>query len=163
MPERTREPGRELDAEIAELMEPFASLPTITAHEARLREWGADPEKWQWTTSDAITSPLGWWDAIIGTDHGRTSASDHLPVRWRLSYDREPSTDIAAAWLVVEEMARRGWKVDVQNRYPPTWACHVNFPAPDYRHVFEHEDTAPHAISLAFLAALASLPPGRAR
>jgi hypothetical protein len=149
-----RDAGVDVDALIAELMEPRASLPAITADEARRAEWGADPERWSWTTSDYITSPLGWWTALIGTDHGRTAASDHLPVRWRLNSDREPSADIAAAWLVVEEMARRGWSVDVQNRYQPTWACHVWIPG-DPRRIFKHEQTAPLAICLAALEAVA--------
>lgn len=50
------------------------------------------------------------------------------------------SGSMTHAWEVVENMARRGWKVDVQNRFRPRWACHVFFPAPDYRHVYEHGD-----------------------
>lgn len=120
-------PGRALDKRIAELMEPRASLPTITAQEARLREWGADPAKWSWTTSDYITSPLGWWVALIGTDHGPRQA-DHQPVRWQSSYDREPSTDIAAALLVVEALSR-------ENTVILRW-CFDGFVA----EVFPHED-----------------------
>jgi hypothetical protein len=64
------------------------------------------------------------------------------------------SRTIADAWRLVEWMAARGWKVDVQNRYAPTWACHVHFPAPNYAHVFEHEESAPLAICRAALAAV---------
>lgn len=64
------------------------------------------------------------------------------------------SADMAAAWEVVEEMARRGWKVDVQSRCPPRWAVHVNFALPITGRVFERSDSAPHAICLAALKAL---------
>jgi hypothetical protein len=149
------EAGRELDALVAEMMEPRASLPTITADEARLREWGKDREKWLWYSCHEIESPDGWWEAEIGTDHGE-SDKDHSPVRWRTR--REPSDDIAVAWLVVEWMAERGWIVDVQNRQLTRWACHVSFPLPDARHVFETEDTAPLAICRAALKATEPTP-----
>jgi hypothetical protein len=70
------------------------------------------------------------------------------------------STSIADAWLVVEHMADRGWKVDVQNRFPPTWACHVAFPAPDYRHIFETADSVALAICLAALQGVAGISEG---
>lgn len=68
------------------------------------------------------------------------------------------STDIGAAWQVVENLADRGWKVDVQNRYYPCWAVHVHFPLPDTRNVFETSEllfgAVPHAICLAALKAV---------
>lgn len=70
------------------------------------------------------------------------------------------STDMAAAWSVVENLASRGWKVDVQNRYAPTWACHVSFPAPDYRNVFTHTNSAALSICLAALEAIGAIPLG---
>ena len=63
------------------------------------------------------------------------------------------STSIADAWRLVEEMAIRGWKVDVQNRFAGCWACHVHFDAPNYAKVFETADSAPLAICKASLAA----------
>lgn len=67
------------------------------------------------------------------------------------------STDMAAAWRVVENLARRGWKVDVQNRYWPCWACHVNFAAPDYRNVFEKAEGDHGAATAICLAALVAV------
>lgn len=69
----------------------------------------------------------------------------------------EYSTDIAAAWAVVVNLARRGWKVDVQNRYWPCWATHINFPAPDYRHVYEKAEGEYGAATSICLAALVAL------
>ncbi len=70
------------------------------------------------------------------------------------------STDIGAAWLVVEWMVAQGWSVDVQNRYAPTWACHVHKPAyqPEPRNFFTHTRSAAHAICLAALEAVGALP-----
>lgn len=69
------------------------------------------------------------------------------------------STDIGDAWQVVENIARRGWKMDVQNRFWPTWGAHVHFPAPNYAHVFETADSAPLAICKAALQAVQSSEP----
>jgi hypothetical protein len=69
------------------------------------------------------------------------------------------STDIAAAWQVVEAMNARGWIVNAMNRQVGRWACHVGFAAPNYATVLECEDTAPHAICLAALAALTAESP----
>jgi hypothetical protein len=99
---------------IVEAMEPFASLPTITAHEARLKVWGPDPKKWTWTTSDYIESPLGWWQAIIGTDHGHDD-KDHAPVRWYESYNREPWENVGDAFLVVDELRKRGYWIELSD------------------------------------------------
>lgn len=53
------------------------------------------------------------------------------------------SWDILEAWSVVANLAARGWKVDVQNRYPGCYACHVHFPAHiSYKNVYERADRA---------------------
>lgn len=85
-----------------------------------------------------------------------------LRVVERIDYPRF-STDMRDAWTIVERMARRGWKVDVQNR-ASGWACHVAFPAPNYSQVFERAEplidgkdvTAALAICRASLKAIES-------
>lgn len=96
---RTMPAGRELDALVAEAVEPRATLPALTAHQARLQKWGPEPAQWEWYSVAGVDSPLGWWTAEIGTDHGPTRA-DHQPVRWRPA--REPSTDWSAAGPLLE-------------------------------------------------------------
>ena len=62
------------------------------------------------------------------------------------------STEIAAAWTVVEAPVAKGFKVNVMNR-ASGWACHVvaNPGQQTERVVYEHHDTAPLAICLAAL------------
>ena len=93
------------------------------------------------------------YTAVFGSEHSRHASLEEV-----FAHIPHYSTDIAAAWLVVEEMDRRGWKVDVQNRYRPTWACHVHFASPDNRSVYVHTWYAPLAICLAALEAVGALP-----
>jgi hypothetical protein len=65
-----------------------------------------------------------------------------------------PSTSIADAWLVVEEMRRRGWQVDVVTD-DPGWSCWLHrlggkLGKPQH---YVSADTAPEAICRAALEA----------
>jgi hypothetical protein len=158
--------GRDLDALVAEMMEPRAALPRPTAHEARRRRWGPDPKRWTWYNVNGMDSPLGWWYAEIGSD---CPVGDREPVEWVLNPDREPSVDFAAAWLVVERMQALGYLVTVA-AYPPSvpipehvdqtcvTLCRVLDGVPASGEWLEYAsgataDTAPLAICLAALAA----------
>lgn len=133
----TRKAGRELDVEIAEKVMGATWRPVPDDMAYREREW------LQFNDAGVV---LAW-----RYDDGRPDVQKgSLPCY---------STDIAAVWEVVEEMARRGWVIDVQNRQLTRWACHVAFPAPNYATVFECEDTAPLAICRAALAAVAASTP----
>jgi hypothetical protein len=96
-----------------------------------------------------------WWGTF--RDGRRVDIGPNNPFR-HMGELPEFSADVAAAWTVVEWMVAKGWKVDVQNRYAPTWACHVTFCAPDYRKVFTHTNSAPLSICLAALEATGALP-----
>lgn len=93
------------------------------------------------TRTDVFTgATLVECDALIRKAYAKHVA--HGMKLWPAAYiGPEYSTDIAAAWLVVAAMVDRRWKVDVQNRYPGCFACHVNFPAHvTYGRVFEKAD-----------------------
>jgi hypothetical protein len=140
--------ARAIDERIAEMMEPRASLPRPTAHEARLRRWGQDPRRWTWYNVNGIDSPLGGWYAEIGSD---CPVGDREPIEWVLNPDREPSDDIGAAWLVVERMRALGYLAGV---YIPDDGAgwQAAFSNGDNDHGVRLADTAPLAICLAALA-----------
>lgn len=77
--------------------------PVITARQAR-----ANVPNFTWVNSHDITSPGGWWEANIGSDHGPPDEDDS-PVHWHPAIDLIWEEDMDAAWRVVEEMKRRGW------------------------------------------------------
>jgi hypothetical protein len=125
---REMEAGREMDALIAEKVMGAKWLPIPPGYEALYHPRG---------------DGRAWAARYIETHEGGTEdACPHF------------STDIAAAWLVVENMVARCWKLDVQNRFAPTWGCHVHFAAPNYSKVFETADSAPLAICRAALVAI---------
>ena len=130
--------GRELDALVAEKVMGF--------------HW---VDEWQGQPGPYLVSPHGYLAGWRRDDGGITAHLDGVTPDVVLP---NYSTDIAAAWEVVENLADRGWKVDVQNRYYPCWAVHVHFPVPDYRNVFETSEllvgAVPFAICLAALKAV---------
>lgn len=67
------------------------------------------------------------------------------------------STDIAAAFQVVEKMRDRGAELTLATKFN-AWRVHIGFAAPDYRSILEYADTPPLAICRAALAALDSRP-----
>ena len=94
------EAGRELDALIAEIMEP-KPLP-ISAKDLRKKE-----KMKEFYSVNCAWSEGAWWKAQIGTDHnideyGNYQADrDNDNVEWIPA--NAPSTDIADAWEVVEK------------------------------------------------------------
>lgn len=95
------EAGRELDALIAyKVMEP---KPTpITANDLRAQE-----RVTEWYSTHYVWSPGAWWKAEVGTDHylvngNYISERGNMFVEWIPA--KEPSTDIADAWEVVEKL-----------------------------------------------------------
>ena len=92
---------------------------------------------------------IEWEDVIGNTVHAEwPQARDFVTAKiWR------PSTDIAVAWELVEEMEANGWVTEVNN-FSIGWDCQVFYhwpitPATGY--VVAH--TAPLAICRAFLLA----------
>lgn len=82
-----------------ELCASLETPPTITARAAR-------GPNFKWYSCVDYHSPLDWWVAEIGTDHGPESKDDS-PVRWRPV--PEITELIEPAWRVVDEMKNRGW------------------------------------------------------
>jgi hypothetical protein len=151
--EKPLDAGAELDAAVAELMEPRPVA--VSARELRARY----RHDWRYSTC-AFRSPGGWWWAEIGTDHGPPQRDDE-PVTWRPA--RAPSEDIADAWDVVEWMAGRFHAV-VKSPFMAGEPYHAGFTPlgctgwngrPDFAGSGE---TAPLAICRAALLALAALP-----
>jgi hypothetical protein len=98
------EAGPELDALVAELMEPKPAPVSANSLRATYREW-------VWCSVHGHPSPGGWWEAEIGTDHGPPE-DDDKPVTWVPA--KEPSVEIAPAWEVVGALRAKGWIVRVQ-------------------------------------------------
>jgi len=74
---------------------------------------------------------------------------------------RHYSSDIAAAWEVVGELVSLGARVNVMNRYAPTWGCNIitDIGTPHERQHFHGScESAPLAICLAALAAVSEVP-----
>ena len=126
--------GRELDALVAEKVMGLVILAAEDMKAEAQRVWEKQP---------GCCWFIRGFDFVGGTH-------EHPILRQRFPLY---STDIAAAWLVVDQMAGRGWKLDVQNR-AVGWACLVlviGRPA-----IFEHHETAPLSICLAALRAVES-------
>lgn len=144
------QPGRELDALVAQLMEPVP--PAITARDLR-----AEVRMTEYYSVNYADSRGGWWKAQIGTDHNLDesgaycSERDSEPVTWIPSL--EPSTDIAAAWQVVEAMRpEHGFWIDGDDGYAVEFQHGMPGMA-DYRHGRASAPTAPEAICKAALLA----------
>jgi hypothetical protein len=82
---------------------------------------------------------------------------------WDATDIRDPSEDIAAAWLVVEKIETHGWYVGVgwcNGKYGTEkrgW-CYIGGHGADGAHVGgANTDTAPHAICLAALKAVGAI------
>lgn len=102
--------GPQLDALIAEFMEPQPEAISARALRERLRQEERRPALFdtEWYSTHYAYSPDGWWRAQIGTDHNLDEngtfriEKDDAPVIWQPA--REPSENIADAWLVVEKV-----------------------------------------------------------
>ena len=83
---------------------------------------------------------------------------------WHRPGDRRPvalrafSSDIAAAWLVVERMEDLAWMAHL-TRVIGGWECRFTPLPHTERYVYEEEDTAPLAICKAALAAVKGAQP----
>lgn len=126
--------GRELDALVAE------KVMGLTWNEDRCRICG--------------------WPLAASRDEGCAPGDCSMrPSPARRADEPAPySTDIAAAWEVVERMCADGWEYEINSHYSVT----ARFGKGHYEHwdsvwhgpsVEEFADTAPHAICLAALAA----------
>lgn len=99
---------------------------------------------------------------------GSDELSDLFPPSGAGSFDDHGqfpafSTDIAAAFTIMDELARRCHKIGVMNRYAANrvWACSlILFPGDQKRErqIFEYGDTAPLAICNAALKAIVDTP-----
>ena len=107
-----------------------------------------------WTLADRRA--MGWGDGPPVWITGESSDDPNSSPTWQ---DFRPSTDIAAAWEVVENLADAGWLVEVSGKacHPGQWCAHVI--SVDGEHLHDAvADTAPLAICLASLSALARTP-----
>lgn len=93
--------GRELDAALAELMEPRPE--PVSARILRERE-----RRFEWYSTYNANSELGWWKAEIGTDHGHAPGDDDKPAQWRPAYPLEWDEDAVPIREVEASIARRG-------------------------------------------------------
>lgn len=127
--------GAELNEAIARLMEPMPEQ--ITARALREKERMTD-----WYSVHYAYSPGGWWRAQIGTDHNYDenhtyqAARDLAPVRWEPA--REPSSNIADAWLIAERLRYFSIRLGTNGRW------HARFLLDGY--VGATAETAPLAI-----------------
>lgn len=123
-------PGRELDARIAE----------------KLMGW-----------TEIKKSPLGY---AMGDEYSGISpneqASPYTGFKPRMNIPRY-STEIAAAWLVIEMLTSRGWDVIVGFNECRKWSCvlRLKLTGANEGHATQldvcDQETAPHSISLAAL------------
>lgn len=136
------EAGREIDLLITEMMETKPA--TITAQSLRERE-----RMTEWYSTHYGYSPDGWWRAEIGTNHNLDERNtyraerDYEPVVWEPA--KEPSSDIADAWEVVEKMRNPGFRLNKEGDWGCTFGGDHRFCA--------FADTAPLAICRAALLA----------
>ena len=126
-----KDAGRELDAEVAEKVFGYVWRKSRSTGRRCIYAPGVVPEHMVQLADG--TEPL---------------VEDWQRHMWMPRY----STEIAAAWTVVEAPVAKGFKVNVMNR-ASGWACHVvaNPGQQTERVVYEHHDTAPLAICLAAL------------
>lgn len=137
------EAGKELDALVAEIMEP-KPLQTKTYRQLEQEDAG-NYTCWE------IFSPGGWWK--IGIDwceveknEEQNKVPDWIPAK-------EPSTDIAAAWEVVEELRNKAEYMNLEY-YSGKYCFAIHYtPHSDDRHQGIAE-TAPLAICKAALKAV---------
>ena len=100
--------GEELLTKLCQLAEP--NPPQLTARQAR-EKYAADRcRNWEWYSCCAYHSPLGWWQAEIGSDHGPESQDDEL-IRWRpkLDYEFWWGTCPDFTYAVIDLMKSQGW------------------------------------------------------
>lgn len=88
--------------------------------------------------------------------HGRTYLRGAAPATGRLQAVPAYSTDIAAAWLVVEKLREHGWFPSVQaqeecGQLGGRWLCEVD---PRFSFIDGDGSTAPLAVCRAALAAM---------
>ncbi len=145
------EAGRELDALIAEKVMGwrwFRFLNKCYLIPPRNTETGFDP-----------AHVLSHWDGEgkEGTPDLEWTTLSSYP-NFRL---RHYSTDIAAAWEVVEKVQANGWTFHVDdvgfnNGIEGKWRVLLTEAETGDKHVFADGDTAPHAICLAALKAMSA-------
>jgi hypothetical protein len=136
-----KEAGRELDALVAEkVMGGFVDDPDAGA---------GTGEVWFWVHPQ---------DGVLRGEPYLMSEDDDPEPYWSHSWHRwKPSTNIAAAWQVVDMLYKRGFGVGVVMQHGWDTACEcIVFKTSivDDDTIHASADTAPHAICLAALAAL---------
>jgi hypothetical protein len=121
--------GRELDALVAERVLGWKLIDRIEMG------WGEGPDVWDCT-------------------NGKDADECYSPTRQHFA----PSTDISAAWAVVERMRENGFGPTLWSDSQfsmPHWYAHFDPPIGKTKGIEKQADTAPHAICLAALAAVA--------
>lgn len=127
------EAGRELDALIAEkVMGGFVSDPDALSDTS---------EVWYWVHTKS------------GVLRGEPYQLKVKPVWDHQWHQWKPSSDIEAAWQVIEKMEDHGWMARI-GRDIGEWNCRFVRPEDTAGYVYDSSDTAPHAICLASLKAL---------
>jgi hypothetical protein len=131
-------PGRQLDALVAEKVMGWKC--DNVAHESTEVRWIGDKTEVQHS---------GWENKCEGFG---SLCPAHLPYY---------STDIAAAWDVVEKLSRDVCTVEIKShRRTMGWTCFTRMPSDEgISPIRIQATTAPHAICLAALAAVGATPP----
>ena len=111
-----------------------------------------EPKRMRRVLAELIGEPsrmgvVTWYTSEEGTDYRIRNADCKLPTE---NFDWHPDTDPAQAWLVIEAMRRKAWKIDV---HMGVAGYHVRFYRGDDREE-AFAKTFPEAISLAAYRAL---------
>ena len=147
--------GRELDLLVAEKVMGYCVC-VLTSDDYLNAGWSVPvPPSWVGHAEGRRTSSSIY---VVDSAKGRWHCTEHdLPIPpGKTDY----STDIAAAWEVVEKLsANEDWdeypfEIHKNYDFKPTWTATFN----DYEHEGWSEVSAPHAICLAALAAVGALP-----